>query len=138
MSSGDQPIYSNYMDQRGGNRGQKPYDMFVDTTGDLMSRRRNYGSSQDSWNRLSTSDKSGDSGGHVYGGFGGDHYQSGWRIQFEAAPISGYCSSYNFYGKKNGGWRSYRGGATPYHNCGGPKRRSDIHFAIRKNPPPSY
>merc|ERR1712166_1177734 len=35
-SAKGRPIYTKYMYQRGGNWGQRPYDMFLDTTGSLV------------------------------------------------------------------------------------------------------
>jgi len=128
-STSGRPIYSKYMYQRGGNWGQRPYDMFLDTTGNLIARQRNYGGSQNSWSRLSSSDRSGWKGCHVYTGIGGDHYCNGWRIQYEASPIIGYCSTYNRYGKNH---KNNKGGPTPNSHCGGNKRQSDIDFAILK------
>jgi hypothetical protein len=128
-STSGRPIYSKYMYQRGGNWGQRPYDMFLDTTGNLIARQRNYGGSQNSWSRLSSSDRSGWKGCHVYTGIGGDHYCNGWRIQYEASPIVGYCSTYNRYGKNH---KNNKGGPTPNTHCGGAKRQSNIDFAILK------
>ena len=86
-SASNRPIFNRYMKKA----GVAPYDMFLDTTGDLMVRQRNYGESQNSWTRLSTTDRSVTSGCHRYSGIGGDHYCGGWRLQFEAMPIVSYC-----------------------------------------------
>ena len=87
MSSTSKPYYSRYA-KRG---GVSSYDMFLDTSGDLMVRQRNYGGSINSWTRLSTTDRSVTSGCHRYSGIGGDHYCNGWRLQYEAMPITSYC-----------------------------------------------
>jgi len=128
-SAKNRPMYSKHMYRRGGNRGQRPYDMFLDTTGHLVAKQRNYGGSQNSWSRLSTTDRSGWTGCHVYTGIGGDHYCNGWRIQYEASPIVGYCSTYNRYGSNH---KNSKGGPTPNSNCGGAKRQTDVEFAILK------
>ena len=125
------PIYTKYMKQQGGNHGQRPYDMFLDTTGDLVARQRNYAGSQNSWTRLSSTDRSGWKGCHCYSGIGGSHYCNGWRIQYEASPIVGYCGTYNRYGSNH---RNTKGGPEPNTHCGGTKRQSNIDFAILKNP----
>jgi len=130
-SAKGRPIYSKFMKQRGGNHGQRPYDMFLDTTGDLVARQRNFGGAQNAWSRLSSTDRSGYKGCHVYTGLGGDHYCNGWRIQYEASPIVGYCGTYNRYGSNH---ENRKGGPEPNTHCGGDKRQSNIDFAILKNP----
>jgi hypothetical protein len=127
-STSGKPIFSNHMKQRGGNHGQSPFDMFIDTDADLVAKQRNYGGSHDSWSRLSTTDRSGWKGCHVYTGIGGRHRCHSWRIAFESSPIVGYCHTYNRYGSNN----RYVGGHSPLHHCGGDKRQSNIDFAILK------
>jgi len=35
---------------------------------------------------------------HTFGGIGGTHYQASWQVDFEAAPMTGYCNPTNRYG----------------------------------------
>ena len=100
-SASNKPIYGKEMKQQGGNAGQKPYDMFLDTKGDLVARHKDYYGAT-SHTRLSTTDYSGGRRCHVYAGIGGKHNCGGWKIEFEAAPIIGYCSTYNKYGTDHG------------------------------------
>ena len=86
-SNTNKPYFARYA-KKG---GVSSYDMFIDTAGDLMVRQRNYGGSINSWTRLSTTDRSVTSGCHRYSGIGGDHYCNGWRLQYEAMPITSYC-----------------------------------------------
>jgi hypothetical protein len=125
-SSTNKPLYTRYM-KRGGSTS---FDMFIDTAGDLMVKQRNYGGSHNSWTRLSTTDRSVTSGCHRYSGIGGEHDCSGWRVQFEAAPITSYCNPTNQYGSN---YKNTKGGVAPIINCGG-ARRTNIDFAILKNP----
>ena len=112
-----------------GNCRPKKGDMFVDSTGDLRVRARNVFSSQDSWDRISAR-YDGCRGGHIYGGIGGTHKHGGWTIAYEAMPVVGYCNTWNGYGQENHGWNNPRGGAHPYRNCGGSKRRDSIDIVI--------
>jgi len=123
-SASNRPIFNRYMKKA----GVAPYDMFLDTTGDLMVRQRNYGESQNSWTRLSTTDRSVTSGCHRYSGIGGDHYCGGWRLQFEAMPIVSYCYANNRYGNNH---KNSKGGSTA--TCGS-GRQTNVDFAILKNP----
>jgi len=123
-SNTNKPYYGRYA-KKG---GVAAFDMFLDTAGDLMVRQRNYGGSQNSWTRLSTTDRSQTGGCHRYSGIGGDHYCSGWRLQYEAMPIISYCYAYNRYGNNH---KNTKGGSNA--QCGSP-RQVNLDFAILKNP----
>jgi len=123
-SASDKPIQGTHLKQQGGNAGQQPYDMFLDTRGDLVARHKDYYGAS-SHTRLSSTDNSGGRRCHVFSGIGGKHACGGyWRIEFEASPIIGYCSTYNKYGTDHGP-------NTRPHNCrGGGFKQTNVDFAI--------
>jgi hypothetical protein len=123
-SSTNKPFYNRYARRQ----GATPYDMFMDTAGDLMVRQRNYAGSTNSWTRLSTTDRSTSSGCHRYSGIGGDHYCNGWSLSYEAMPIVSYCYAQNRYGTNH---KNTMGGSTA--SCGS-ARVTNMDFAILKNP----
>ena len=127
-SAGNKPIQGKELKKQGGNYGQQPYDLFLDTEGDLVARHRNYYGAS-SHTRLSSTDASGkqqnSSPCHVYAGIGGKHACGGyWRIEFEASPIIGYCGTYNKYGTDHGP------NQRPHQRCNSGIKQANIDFAI--------
>ena len=119
---------------RDGNCNPRAGDGFADHDWDLKVRPRNQYGSQDHWDRLGFHYE-GCKGGHMYGGIGGTHYHNGWTIAYEAMPVVGYCNVWNGYGTDGSNSAYPRGGANPYRNCGGSRRRDPIDMAIYRIDP---
>ena len=61
-----------------------------------------------------------------YGGLGGSHVHNGWTIDFEAAPLTGYCNPKNYYGSNN--FRRLGGHFTLSSSCGSASGRRKVYM----------
>jgi len=114
------------------NKARDGMDMFIDSKWNLRVWHDGLCSSNTNIARIGV-DTAGSTLGcrhnaHTFGGIGGTHYQSGWQVDFEAAPLTGYCNPTNRYGSDQ---YHRHGGRYVYSSCNqGGLKRLDLDYII--------
>ena len=103
--------------------------MFIDNDHQLKVRHRGFCGASDNWARLSSNMNTCGNGGHTFGGIGGTHRHGDWQVDYEAAPMTGYCRPSNRYGSDATKRHSNN---YVYSSCGAPHKTINLDYVITK------